>query len=197
MIMDKFYALLRKNISSLAFVLLLLLILTGNLGIVTSVAQSVILKTGLMNASTDILTNAEAFDYNFSVSDLKGNTINAEQFKGKVIFLNLWATWCGPCRAEMPTIQDLYNEVDHDKIVFIMLSLDKEGDEQKVVKYIQNKGFTFPVYTRTTALPALLRVPSIPTTFVISKEGKVISENVGTNNFNTKKFRTLLEENAK
>lgn len=195
--MNKLYILFRKNISSLFFVLLLLLILTGNFGVVTSGAQSILLKTGLMNASAEVLENAEAFDYNFSVKDLNGNIVNAEQFKGKVIFLNLWATWCGPCRAEMPTIEDLYNEVDHDKIVFIILSLDKEGDEQKVASYIKKKGFTFPVYTKTTALPTLLRVPSIPTTFVVSKDGYVVSENVGTNNFNTRKFKSFLETSAK
>ncbi len=190
--------LIKKNINTIAFAALLILMLTGNLGIVTTAAQSILLKTGIMNASADALDETEIFDYNFSVRDIKGNIVSADQFKGKVIFLNLWATWCGPCRAEMPTIQDLYNEVDHEKIVFLMLSLDNIGDEEKVKKFIAKKGFTFPVYTRTTSLPELLHVPSIPTTLVVSKDGKVVSRNVGTNNFNTKKFKNfLLEQTSK
>jgi thiol-disulfide isomerase/thioredoxin len=196
--MDKALMLIKKNINTIAFAALLILMLTGNLGIVTTAAQSILLKTGIMNASADALDETEIFDYNFSVRDIKGNIVSADQFKGKVIFLNLWATWCGPCRAEMPTIQDLYNEVDHEKIVFLMLSLDNIGDEEKVKKFIAKKGFTFPVYTRTTSLPELLHVPSIPTTLVVSKDGKVVSRNVGTNNFNTKKFKNfLLEQTSK
>ncbi len=196
--MDKVLLLIKKNIGTIAFIALLILMVTGNLGIVTTAAQSILLKTGIMNANADGLDDAEIFDYNFSVRDIKGNIVSADQFKGKVIFLNLWATWCGPCRAEMPTIQDLYNEVDHEKIVFLMLSLDNIGDEEKVKKFIAKKEFTFPVYTRTTSLPELLHVPSIPTTLVVSKGGKVVSRNVGTNNFNTKKFKNfLLEQTSK
>ena len=196
--MDKALILIKKNISTIAFAALLILMVTGNLGIVTTAAQSILLKTGIMNANADAVDDTEIFDYNFSVRDIKGNIVSADQFKGKVIFLNLWATWCGPCRAEMPTIQDLYNEVDHEKIVFLMLSLDNIGDEEKVKKFITKKEFTFPVYTRTTSLPELLHVPSIPTTLLVSKGGKVVSRNVGTNNFNTKKFKNfLLEQTSK
>ncbi len=196
--MDKALILIKKNISTIAFAALLILMVTGNLGIVTTAAQSILLKTGIMNANADVVDDTEIFDFNFSVRDIKGNIVSADQFKGKVIFLNLWATWCGPCRAEMPTIQDLYNEVDHEKIVFLMLSLDNIGDEEKVKKFITKKEFTFPVYTRTTSLPELLHVPSIPTTLVVSKGGKVVSRNVGTNNFNTKKFKNfLLEQTSK
>ncbi len=194
--MKKVLALVRKHLSTIVFGIVLILMLTGNLGFLTSAAQSLLLKTGLMNAGTSLKGEPERFDYNFSVKDINGNSISIEQFKGKVIFLNLWATWCGPCRAEMPTIQELYNEVDHDKIAFIMLSLDKPGDQEKVVNYIKKKEFSFPVYIQSSPLPQLLNVPSIPTTFVISKNGEVISENVGTTNFNTKKFKKFLTEES-
>ena len=151
-----------------------------------------------MNASVETTNAKEDFDFDFTLKDLKGNAVSVTQFKGKVVFLNLWATWCGPCRAEMPTIQELYNEVDRDKIAFVMLSLDKAEDQAKVVSYIKKKGFTFPVFTVASELPEVLNVPSIPTTFVISKSGKIISQNVGTSNFNTKKFKKfLLDESLK
>ena len=136
------------------------------------------------------------FNYNFSIKDLQGTKTSFEKFKGKVIFLNLWATWCGPCRAEMPTIQQLYDSIDKEKIVFVMLSVDNDRDKDKIVRYIQNKSFTFPVYQPSGYLSEQLSVPTIPTTFVISKDGKIATKEVGTTNFNTPKFRKFIDELA-
>ena len=116
------------------------------------------------------------------------------QFKGKTIFLNLWATWCGPCRIEMPSIQKLYDKVDHDKIAFVMLSLDRAEDKEKVEKFVTDKKHNFPVYRPAGALPELLNVPSIPTTFVITPDGKVASKKVGTANYDTEEFKKFLED---
>src|SRR5690606_12751282 len=68
------------------------------------------------------------FNYAFTIKDLEGNIKSFDDYKNKVIFLNLWATWCGPCRAEMPSIQKLYNKTQSDDVVFIMLSIDREED---------------------------------------------------------------------
>ena len=196
--MSRLLIIVKKNFTLIFTGIILVLFATGNMNGVATLAQSAMLKTGAMNADVSEIDHPQNFDYNFSVTDLKGNGVSMEQFKGKVIFLNLWATWCGPCRAEMPTIQSLFNEVEHDKIAFIMLSLDKPNDREKVINYISKKAFSFPVYMDASSRPELLRVPSIPTTFVISKEGKVISQHVGTTNFNTKKFKKfLLEESSK
>jgi thiol-disulfide isomerase/thioredoxin len=196
--MSRLLIIVKKNFTLIFTGIILVLFATGNMNGVATLAQSAMLKTGAMNADVSEIDDPQNFDYNFSVTDLKGNGVSMEQFKGKVIFLNLWATWCGPCRAEMPTIQSLFNEVEHDKIAFIMLSLDKPNDREKVINYISKKAFSFPVYMDASSRPELLRVPSIPTTFVISKEGKVISQHVGTTNFNTKKFKKfLLEESSK
>src|SRR5262245_34206488 len=86
------------------------------------------------------------FDFNFTIKDLEENKIDFTGFKWKVVFLNLWATWCGPCRMEMAGIQKLYDKTDHDKVSFIMLSIDRDGDRPKVADYIKKKGFTFPAY---------------------------------------------------
>lgn len=171
--------------------IIVLLKVTGLLGDFTYVTQSTALKTGLMDASTSAKKPVN-FDFNFQVKDLNETKFPFDQFKGKVIFLNLWATWCGPCKAEMPGIQALYNSLPPDSVVFVMLSLDKEGLQPKVKKYIADKKFTFPVYMPSGYLTEQLNVPSIPTTFIINKEGKIVSQEVGTTNFNTTKFKKFL-----
>ncbi len=195
--MNQLLPFLKKYYSQIVLSVIFLLFVTGNLTGVSTLAQSAMLKTGIMNAHANEIDEPQDFDYDFSITDVEGKVVSLEQYKGKVIFLNLWATWCGPCRVEMPTIQSLYNETEHDEIVFIMLSLDKASDREKVISYIKKKEFTFPVFTQAGYLPPLLNVPSIPTTFLISKKGKVISKDVGTTNFNTKKFKKFLLEESK
>src|SRR4051812_5455785 len=96
---------------AVTFAFVLLLRFTGLLSGVSFITQSALLKTGFMDFNpTESSAAEESFDYNITLKDLKGNPLSVNQLKGKVIFLNLWATWCGPCRAEMPSIQNLYNK---------------------------------------------------------------------------------------
>jgi thiol-disulfide isomerase/thioredoxin len=177
-----------------ALVFVLLLRFTGLLSGLSFVTQSALLKVGLLDFNpVENNVREELFDYNMTLKDLKGNPLKVDQLKGKVIFLNLWATWCGPCRVEMPSIQNLYNKVDHDKIVFVMLSLDVDKNQPKVVNYIKDKDFTFPVYMSAGQLTQQLDVPSIPTTFIIGKDGKIKSKKVGASNYDTDKFKKFLE----
>ena len=180
-----------------AVVIVLCLQASGWWGGVSFVGQSALMKTGMLDAlSSDLSREAPNFDFNFTIKDLEGNKLSFTRFKGKVIFLNLWATWCGPCRAEMPTIQALYNDIGKDSIVFVMLSLDKDSAKEKIVKYIKNSAYTFPVYQPSGYLTQQLGVPSIPTTFVVSKEGKIVAKEVGTTNFNTAKFKRFMIDQA-
>ena len=179
-----------------AFAILFFLKVTGLLSNFSSVAQSVVMQTGLLNANAEAETS-ETFNYDFSLTDLSGHTIHVDQLKGKVIFLNLWATWCGPCKAEMAGIHKLYQEIVSEDIAFVMLSLDKVQDKEKVAKYIHDKKFTFPVYLPTTYLTDQLIVPSIPTTFIIDKHGNLVAKEIGTTNFNTKKFKKFIVELSK
>ena len=179
-----------------AALILLILKFTGLLGSVSYVTQSAVLQTGLMNASGEQMSTDESFDYNFMIKDLTGTKINFEQYKGKVVFINLWATWCGPCRAEMPGIQKLYDKVDHDKISFVMLSIDKDVNKDKVVKFISDRSFSFPTFMPSGYLSSQLNVPNIPTSFIISKDGKIVVKEIGMKNYDTSKFKKLLEKLA-
>lgn len=178
-----------------------LLKVTGIGSEISTLTQSTLLNAGVMDIEPEnSAVREQSFNYDFAVKDLNGKKVDMKDLKGKVIFLNLWATWCGPCRVEMPSIQNLYNSVDKDKVVFVMLSLDQEDQHGKIAKFIDDKDFTFPVYLPASPLPNLLRVTTIPTTFIIGPDGKVKSKKVGMANYDTdemKKFLKVLSEPAR
>lgn len=176
-------------------VIVLVLYMTGLHTNVAAFAQRMILETGLMSANTEAPVNPKDADYNFKLKDLEGNEKSLSDFKGKVIFMNIWATWCPPCIAEMPNIQELYNKIDNEDIVFVMLSMD--NDLSKVQRYVDKKEYTFPVYMAASRVPEVFRAPSIPTTMVISPEGKIISKKVGMANYNKKSFINFLNKNVR
>jgi len=175
--------------------LFFLLKVTGAGNSISCVAQNAVMKAGMADIEPEILiSREESFNYDFSVKDLNGKELRMADLKGKVIFLNLWATWCGPCRVEMPSIQNLYNSIDKDRIAFVILSLDQDGQKPKIVQYISSKEFTFPVYQPASSLPKLLRVNMIPATFIIGPDGKVKHKKVGMADYDTDEMRGLLRE---
>lgn len=154
--------------------------------------QQVVLSTGII--SPDYLENEKEASYNFWLEDFDGNRIDFNGFKGKVVFVNFWATWCPPCVAEMPDIQNLYDET-HAEVSYVMISLDRE--EQKAKDFIGRKEFSFPVYFLRSDLPSSFDTQAIPTTYLLDKEGTIKVENHGMAKYNTDKFKKLLSELSK
>lgn len=172
-----------------------LLKVTGIGSEINLLTQTALMKAGVMDVQPrESISAREPFDYNFTLKDLEGNKLPMKELKGKVIFINLWATWCGPCRVEMPSIQKLYDSVDKDKIAFVMLSLDHEAQHDKIVKFIDGKEYTFPVYQPASPLPKQLRVNTIPTTFIISPDGKVVTKKTGMADYDTEEMRAFLNK---
>jgi len=152
--------------------------------------QGLMLKTGLMQPSINDNDYGKA-EYNFDLTDVDGNTVSFEEFKGKTIFVNFWATWCPPCVAEMPDINDLYLEMKEDEnIVFVLVSYDKDFEKAKA--FVDRKSFEMPVYQLRTKLPKIYESSSIPTTYVISPEGKIVVSKKGMAKYNTDKFKKYL-----
>lgn len=120
-------------------------------------------------------------DYQMTFQNLAGQEFDASSLKGKVIFINFWATWCPPCVAELPAIHELYKLYkDNTNVAFLLVSNEVVGD---VRKFIKKKGYTFPVYLNQNKLPEVLSTSSIPATFVISKSGKLVISEVGAVNW--------------
>lgn len=154
--------------------------------------QRAILATGLLQPDQIPKDQQTSAAYDFELRDINGESVDFSTFKGKTVFLNFWATWCPPCIAEMPDIHDLYNKVQNEDIVFVMLSQDK--DFQKAIDYIKKKEYDFPVYSLNSRLPQVYHSQSIPTTFVISPKGKIVSKRSGMAKYDTEKFRDFLTQ---
>ena len=147
-------------------------------------------KTKVSGNTTPTPATLPLADYNFSLRSLSGEEVAMQSLKGKVVFINFWATWCPPCIAEMPNIQSLYQKVKSDNIAFVMVSLDQ--DPGKAQKFIAKKGFTFPVYTPNGPLPAVYEGQVIPTTFVISPAGQIVARKDGMADYDNQEFREFL-----
>jgi len=193
--MKKVFQFLKPAI--LTLIVIGLLQITGLWGNASAAAKMLVLKTGILNANPGEDKTPSNFDYNFEMKDLEGNKFSFDQYKGKVIFINLWATWCGPCKAEMPGIQSLSEKLKDEPVEFVMLSVDKESALSKVIAYLENNQYTFPVYMPHGYLPEQMQVPSIPTTFVIGKDGKVVMKETGTRNYDTRKMINFLTEQTR
>lgn len=193
--MKNFIGILKTSLTALIIVGLLKV--TGLLGDVSFITQTVAMKAGILDVSPASESKVDPkFDYAFTIKDLRGNKVSFDQYKGKVVFLNLWATWCGPCKAEMPGIHNLYVKMKDEPVEFVMLSIDKDKALSKVESYVKNNSYTFPVFMPSGYLAEQLQVPSIPTTFVISKDGKIVMKEVGTRNYDTNKMIEFLRKQA-
>lgn len=186
-------------IKPLLFVLAIagVLQVTGQLSNVIGFGQRAVLSTGVLNAG-DKREPEVAFDFNFEAFTPDGKPLDKDALKGKVVFLNLWATWCGPCRAEMPTIEQLYHETKDQNVAFVILSFDQGATADKKVRdYIAKSNYTFPVYIlKGRPTTQLGSVRSIPTTYVISKNGMIARTEIGMTNFNTDRFKKFLQKLA-
>jgi len=190
----------RKTLTSwLPLALFALVLLTPLRPLVLGGLQRALLATGLWKAEVPAAATADmpvvltggAYPHNLPMATLDGKAVNLSDLKGKVVFVNLWASWCPPCRAEMPGIEALYKMVDHSKIAFVMLSLD--DDAAKARKFVQSQGYTFPVYLRTGNLPAPFDSNSIPSTVILGPDGQVAARHDGMADYDTPDFKAALE----
>ncbi|MBK3517561.1 TlpA family protein disulfide reductase [Carboxylicivirga marina] len=129
-------------------------------------------------------------DYQWRVEDLEGNSVELSELKGKVIFINFWATWCPPCIAEMPSIQRLYDEYQND-MAFILVSQESKGILRD---FMAEKEFTFPVYVLRSRQPDVFSSRSIPASFLISPEGQVVMKKQGAARWDGSKVKKRLNE---
>ncbi|QMU28755.1 TlpA family protein disulfide reductase [Adhaeribacter radiodurans] len=193
-----------KKLPGWVFALLLFgtLYLTGLHTEVIGQVQRIILATGFIKPKVEEINENTTpggssaptlvADYNFHLRSLTGEEASLESLRGKVIFMNFWATWCPPCIAEMPNIQSLYEKVHSDNIAFVMISLDQ--DPAKAQKFIKKRNFTFPVYTPNGPLPAAYETQVIPTTFVISPEGQIVARKDGMADYDNQEFREFMQK---
>lgn len=130
--------------------------------------------------------------YLSSLVDLEGKTVQMNP--DQLVFLNVWATWCGPCNMEMPGIQSLYEKFkDNKKIAFYIVS---DEDASTVTPFIQRKGYQLPFYQYAGKFPVELDGNAIPRTYLLLN-GKIVAQEVGASQWNTPEKIAFIEEQLK
>jgi thiol-disulfide isomerase/thioredoxin len=119
-------------------------------------------------------------DYGFAVETMDGHPFDAASLKGKTVFLNYWATWCGPCRAEMPSIERLHARTRELGVVFLLVS-DEKADT--ISAFLKKTPMSAPVFRATASRPAAYRSDGIPATFILSADGRIAFRHVGAANW--------------
>ena len=182
---------IKKNLGTIICAVFMLLI------VFVPSAKALLLQ-GLMQADLakpTIKTEQLAVDNNLDLhfKDQKGNIVTLKQLKGKVVFLNFWATWCLPCLAEMPSINKLHRKYkDNKDVVFIML--DADSNFEKADAYMKRKKYTMPVYQMASNLPKQIFAGSLPTTVVFDKEGRLSFKHEGFAKYNSKTFIDFIDK---
>lgn len=172
---------------------------TVKIGGILMIFMGILMLTGKMNAVTGALSSTETQEeateaepeeeeeaaeevktipaIDFTLKDQYGNTHTLSDYKGKTVFLNFWATWCSPCKAEMPDIQKLYEEFQQEDVVILGVAapnLGKEQSEEGIRTFLEENGYTYPVLMDTEAEAfQAYGINSFPTTFMIDKDGNV------------------------
>ncbi len=119
---------------------------------------------------------SQAVDITFR--DLEGRTVSLSQFNGKVVMLNFWATWCPPCREEMPSMNEFYKNFKDKGLIMLAVSVD--GDAQTIDNFIKKNNYTLPVYHDPGKAAAMAYgITGVPETFVIDKKGQVAEKVIG------------------
>jgi len=183
---------IKKNLSNIIFFGFVLLLFTPyGLPIRTTLIKGMsLVTTQIFNIELDKEDMKTLSSYNWKLVNSEGDIVNFESFKGKAIVVNFWATWCPPCIAEMPSFQKLY-DVYKDDVIFLFVASDEEN---KVVNFLSKNDYTIPVYFEASSRPVEMRSNSLPTTYIINRNGEIVVDKTGAVDWNSNKVKDLLDE---
>lgn len=134
--------------------------------------------------------------------DFSAQTLNAEpetrgmaDYRGDVVLLNIWATWCGPCRVEMPEIQQLYSTFSHEGFRVVAVSIDNPGMEQAIRGFVRDYGLTFDIlHDPSGDIQRIYQSSGVPETVVIGRDGIIRKKVTGAISWNSEPNRALVRQ---
>ena len=191
--LNKFYTSLKENAVTMllgAFVLVL---------IISPDAKSWMLQqlvsVGLFKAEIkkEAVNDNSSVNTEFAFTNSTGITATTASLKGKVVFVNFWASWCPPCRAEMPSLNNLYKKLKDDNR-FVFLFMNEDEDKKKTIQYLDKNNFIIPLYERSENVPNEIFSGTMPTTIVLNKQGKIVLKHEGMAGYNTDEFIKQLKD---
>lgn len=191
--MTSFKLWFKKNWSTVFFGVLFVILLVSPDSKAWLMRQMI--STGLFNSKIEEKNsgNTGIMPENLSLKPESEEIINTSQLKGKVIFINFWASWCPPCRAEFPSVQELYKKYSGNKdLVFLTVNLDDQVEKGK--KYLQKEQFTVPFLVPNGNIPKEFFGGSLPTTVVLDKSGKIRMHHTGMADYSKKSFYEEIDQ---
>ena len=174
----------------------LVLYLTGTRAEVFGFMQRGLLATGLMRAQATEAPAEESVYLTAAadalvLADSQGGLHRFSEFRGKVVLVNLWATWCPPCIAEMPGLENLYQKTKGE-VAFVMISRDRDFDLAR--NFVARKGYQIPIYYARGPLPPELSSNGIPATFVIAPNGRIAYTHTGMADYDHPEIEKFLRD---
>lgn len=143
--------------------------------VIAVVAVAAFIVLGQRRAFEPMVAGAQSID--FTLPDLDGKPVGLKDYRGKVVFLNFWATWCKPCEEEIPSMQTMYTAMKGQPFEILAVSVDSEGPAT-VAKFAKDYGITFKVlHDRKGKIKEMYKTTGVPETFIIDQNG-VIAEKV-------------------
>ena len=177
---------IKKNWSNILFVILVILFIIPQTRFHLQVTINQLFSFSPSIESENDLKKLE--NYNWQLISQDGKSVNLNASKGRVTLINFWASWCGPCVAEMPSLQKAYNQ-HKDKVDFYFVA----RDEAKLVEaFLKKEKYNVPVYYEKQNPPNLLKGNQLPTTYLIDKNGNVWVEKTGAADWNSDKINDLI-----
>jgi thiol-disulfide isomerase/thioredoxin len=195
--MNKLKALItRKNLANALFLLICVAILVSPAVKVFLIRA--MMFVGLMRPPTESTAspNTVATQAKFSLKSSKDSLITMDRLRGKVVIINFWATWCPPCRAEMPALNELYQHYQNDPRV-VVLPVDVDGDLTRSQSFMDTYRYHLPVYKLAADLPAQLNFESIPTTIILDSKSRIAAKHSGAANYAEPAFYAFIDQLAK
>jgi len=179
---------LKKNWLDIVLVALILVVLIPQ----TRMPIQVFLQRFVSTAPSEIDKGERIVisDFTWELVSLDGNMVAFDKSEGKVILVNFWATWCPPCVAEMPSLQELYNTYGAQVDFYFVTSETPEVARQ----FLQNTKYTFPVFLASQWPPKEIQTQTIPTTYLISKKREIVVKEKGAANWNDEKVLKIMDD---
>jgi cytochrome c biogenesis protein CcmG/thiol:disulfide interchange protein DsbE len=166
------------------------------LGVVAVLASGAWAGSHFLNDElTSVTVGSDAPGFSALTLDAEPRVKTLSDYRGEVMLLNIWATWCVPCRKEMPSIDSLYREMGPKGLKVVAISIDQPGFEPQIRDFVAEHKLSFEVlHDSSGVLSAIYRTSGVPETFIIGRNGKIYRKWSGADDWNSSGNRTMLTQ---